>query len=241
MLLLAGCGGGSQPSDTPTSLPIATFTPAPPTAIPTPTHGPATPTATLPATRTSTPTPIPASTPTATPTPMPNPTIVGTVRFLVDIPQGTTPAEVGQRGIAGPSLIRLKDGRYRLYVQARAERGNKDMDGANIISLISTEGTQWDFEPGVRIPHGSESDVDFEAGEPGVYLGLNGKYYMAYTGRQMGVNRSGVSQLMHSWPVGAGGKSVPRLTRQLRFSSRSWQTWRTCPVLRTYPVTANAP
>ena len=196
-MLLAGCGGGSQPTDTPTSLPIATFTPAPPTAIPTPTQVPATPTATLVATRTSTPTPIPASTTTATPTPMPTPTIVGTVRFQVDNLQVTTVAQLEQGSIVGPSLIRLKDGRYRLYLQSRADRSNENMDGVNIISLISTNGIQWDVEPGIRIPYGNESDVDSEAGEPGVYLGLDDKYHMAYTGRFMGINRQGKSQKMH--------------------------------------------
>ena len=67
----------------------------------------------------------------------------------------------------------------------------------NIISLISASGTQWDFEHGIRIPHGGESDVDSEAGEPGVYLGLDGKYYMAYTGRFMGTSKGGKPQKMH--------------------------------------------
>jgi predicted GH43/DUF377 family glycosyl hydrolase len=106
-------------------------------------------------------------------------------------------AQLEQASIVGPSLIRLKDGRYRLYLQARADRRNENVDGTNIISLISTDGIQWDVEPGIRIPHGSESDVDFQAGEPGVYLGLDDKYYMAYTGRQMGVNPEGKEELMH--------------------------------------------
>ena len=171
MLLLAGCSEASQPS--PTALPTAVPTLRP---TPTPTQVPATPTATLAAMRTSTPTPIPASTPTATSTPIPTPTIVGTIRFRVDIPQVTTVAQLEQASIVGPSLIRLKDGRYRLYLQARADRRNENVDGTNIISLISTDGIQWDVEPGIRIPHGSESDVDFQAGEPGVYLGLDDKY-----------------------------------------------------------------
>ena len=81
--------------------------------------------------------------------------------------------------IVGPSLIRLKDGRYRLYLQAR-EAGltrEENRELVNIISLISTDGIRWDAEPGIRIPHGSDSDVDSEAGEPGVYLGLDDKYY----------------------------------------------------------------
>jgi predicted GH43/DUF377 family glycosyl hydrolase len=184
LMLLVACGGGSQIADTPTSLPIATFTPAPPTAS-------------LVATRTSTPTPIPASTTTATPTTTSTPNIVGTVRFQVDVQQVTTTEQLGQASIVGPSLIHLEDGRIRLYLQARANRDDSNFNGVNIVSLISSDGTQWDVEPGIRISHGSESDIDSEAGEPAVYLGLDDKYHMAYTGRFMGVNRKGEDQLMH--------------------------------------------
>jgi hypothetical protein len=90
--------------------------------------------------------------------------------------------------IIGPSLIRLKDGKFRLYLQAR------NQSGVNIISLISADGSRWDPEPGIRIQHGGESDVDFEAGEPFAYLDLDGKYYMAYTGRQP---VSGSNNLLH--------------------------------------------
>ena len=180
----------AAPAATSTPEPVPTGTPTPePTVVPPPTPEP---------TATSVPsaTPLP---PTATPTPAPTstPTIVGTVKFQVDVQEVTTASKLGMGSIVGPSLIRLKDGRYRLYLQARADRGDKNVDGGNIISLISTDGTQWDFEPGTRIPHGSESDVDFQAGEPGVYLGLDDKYYMAYTGRYMGVNKEGKSQKMH--------------------------------------------
>jgi len=106
-------------------------------------------------------------------------------------------SQLGQASIVGPSLIRLEDGRYRLYLQARVDRSDENMAGVNIISLISTDGIQWDVEPGIRIPHGNEPDVDEEAGEPGVYLGLDDKYHMAYTGRFMGINRRGNSQKMH--------------------------------------------
>jgi len=216
VLLLVGCGEDSQPPVdidatvearvgqglTPVPTPTATATQVPPTATWTPESRPtAMPTQVLPA-ATWTPEPRPTATPTqvpptATPTPMPTPTIVGVVRFRVDIPQVTTVAQLEQASIVGPSLIRLKDGRYRLYLQARADRRNESVDGTNIISLISTDGIQWDVEPGIRIPHGNESDVDSEAGEPGVYLGLDDKYHMAYTGRFMGINRMGKSQKMH--------------------------------------------
>ena len=142
-----------------------------------------------------------ATVPTQAPAPLAAPTqvpaIVGTVNFQVDVQTVTTASQIGMASVVGPSLIRLKDGRYRLYLQARANRDDINFDGVNIVSLISSDGTQWDVEPGIRISHGSESDVDSEAGEPGVYLGLDDKYHMAYTGRFMGVNRRGAKQKMH--------------------------------------------
>ena len=221
MLLLVACGGGSQIVDTPTSeatvavkaiaeltppkeppkpqptkrpTPKATPTKVPPTVAPTPLPtGTSTP---VPPTSTATPTEVP---PTAAPTPTPTPTIVGTVKFQVDVQEVTTASQLGMGSVVGPSLIRLKDGRYRLYLQAReiGLQGKGKGEGVDIISLISTDGIQWDAEQGIRIQHGSPTDVDSEAGEPGVYLGLDNRYYMAYTGRQMGVNKRGDSQLMH--------------------------------------------
>ena len=182
----------AAPAATSTPEPVPTGTPTPePTVVPPPTPEP---------TATSVPsaTPLP---PTATPTPAPTstPTIVGTVKFQVDVQEVTTASQLGMGGVVGPSLIRLKDGRYRLYLQAReiGLQGKGKGEGVDIISLISTDGIQWDAEQGIRIQHGSPTDVDFEAGEPGVYLGLDNRYYMAYTGRQMGVNKRGDSQLMH--------------------------------------------
>ena len=182
----------TEASPTATATPKATELPYPPTQVP----PNATPTPK--AIPTATPTQVP---PSATPTPKstPTPTIVGTVSFQVDVQEVTTASKLGMGSIVGPSLIRLKDGRYRLYLQAR-EAGltrEENRELVNIISLISTDGIRWDAEPGIRIPHGSDSDVDSEAGEPGVYLGLDDKYYMAYTGRYMGVNKDGKSQEMH--------------------------------------------
>ncbi len=182
----------AAPAATSTPEPVPTGTPTPePTVVPPPTPEP---------TATSVPsaTPLP---PTATPTPAPTstPTIVGTVKFQVDVQEVTTASQLGMGGVVGPSLIRLKDGRYRLYLQAReiGLQGKGKGEGVDIISLISTDGIQWDAEQGIRIQHGSPTDVDFEAGEPGVYLGLDNRYYMAYTGRQMGVNPEGKEELMH--------------------------------------------
>jgi predicted GH43/DUF377 family glycosyl hydrolase len=132
--------------------------------------------------------------------------IVGTVSFQVDILQVTSAADLSMMSIIGPSVIRLKDGGYRLYLQAR------NQFGVNIISLISADGSKWDPEPGIRIQHGGESDIDFEAGEPFVYLGLDGRYYMAYTGRQT-VN--GSSNLLHKlvFAVSDDGLAWSKLNR----------------------------
>ena len=193
LLLTVSCSSGSDADTGQVAPPTLKVTVTPFT--PTPTQVPSTPTPTqVPSTPTATQVP-PTSTPTSTPTQLP--AIVGTVRFQVDVQQVTSASQLGQASIVGPSLIHLKDGRTRLYLQARADRRDKNSGGVNIISLISTSGTQWDVEPGIRISHGSESDVDTEAGEPGVYLGLDDKYYMAYTGRQMGVNPEGKEELMH--------------------------------------------
>ena len=172
------------PTPEPTATSVPSATPLPPTATPTPAP-------------TSTPTPAPTSTPT--PAPTSTPTIVGTVKFQVDVQEVTTASQLGMGSVVGPSLIRLKDGRYRLYLQAReiGLQGKGKGEGVDIISLISTDGIQWDAEQGIRIQHGSPTDVDSEAGEPGVYLGLDNRYYMAYTGRYMGVNKRGDSQKMH--------------------------------------------
>ena len=176
MLVLAGCGGDA-------TAPLSTYTP---TATPTPEVV----AKEMVGTAATTDTPIATSAHVI-------PTVVGTVKFQVDVQQVTTAEQLGQASIVGPSLIHLEDGRIRLYLQARANRDDINFDGVNIVSLISSDGTQWDVEPGIRISHGSESDVDSEAGEPGVYLGLDDKYHMAYTGRFMGINRQGKSQKMH--------------------------------------------
>ena len=193
-------------ADTPIPTQVPTQTPVPsatPDVLPTPTS------AQIP---TSTPLPIPAPSqmPISTPPPIPTPTqmpistplpihpptqepaIVGTIKFLVDVDQVATASQLELSSIGGPSLIRLKDERYRLYLHSRTHERK-----LNIISLISTDGSQWDVEPGVRIPHGSDSDIDSEVGEPAAYLGLDDKYYMAYTGRFMGINPEGADEKMH--------------------------------------------
>ena len=165
-------------ADTPTPTQVPTQTPVPsatPSVLPTPTS-----------------VQMPTSTSLQIPTPTQVPAIVGTVKFLVDVEQVATASQLELSSIGGPSLIRLKDDRYRLYLHSRTHERK-----LNIISLISTDGSQWDVEPGVRIPHGSDSDIDSEVGEPAAYLGLDDKYYMAYTGRFMGINPEGKDEKMH--------------------------------------------
>ena len=157
-----------------------------------------------------TPTPTINATPVTTPGPLTTSNqklaIVGTVSFQVDIPQVTSADQLSMGSIIGPSLIRLKDGRSRLYLQVR------NQSGVNIISLISADGSRWNSEPGIRIQHGGQSDIDFEAGEPFVYLALDGKYYMAYTGRQP---VSGSNNLLHKlvFAVSDDGLTWSKLNR----------------------------
>lgn len=126
------------------------------------------------------------------------PKIVGKISFQVDIQEVVSASQLGQVSVVGPSIVRLEDGRYRLYMQGRSDKTKGVSEGVNIVSMISSDGINWESEPGIRIHRGiQESDVDMEAGEPGVFIGRDGKYYMAYTGRFMGTNRQGRSQKMH--------------------------------------------
>jgi hypothetical protein len=84
--------------------------------------------------------------------------IIGDVNFSVDIPDIVSTSQLNSTSIVGTSVLRLKDGSYRMYLQSR--------------------------DPGIRIQHGSKADSDTETGEPDAFIGLDGKYYMAYTGRQ---------------------------------------------------------
>ena len=82
--------------------------------------------------------------------------------------------------IIGPTILRLSNGEYRMYFQARDSNGY-----ANIMSATSTDGLRWTYDSGVRVLHGpTPSSIDWEAGEPDVIQGFNGTYFMPYTGRQ---------------------------------------------------------
>lgn len=105
--------------------------------------------------------------------------IVGDVNFSVDLPVVIRESQFNATSIIGPSILRLKDGTYRMYLQSRDQSG-----AVNIVSLSSNGGQEWRADPGIRIQHGNADDVDYEAGEPDAYIGPDGKYYMAYTGRQ---------------------------------------------------------
>jgi predicted GH43/DUF377 family glycosyl hydrolase len=105
--------------------------------------------------------------------------IIGDVNFSVDIPVIVSTSQLDSTSMVGTSVLRLEDGGYRMYLQSRDRDNNVD-----IVSLFSSDGLSWLVDPGIRIQHGSEEDFDTEAGEPDAYIGLDGKYYMAYTGRQ---------------------------------------------------------
>ena len=171
--------------------------PATPTTapVPTPTPGP-----------TSTAVPHPTITSSLTPTPTPTvpapsePRIAGSVQFEVDVAKVVSETELSEQGferINAPALLRLKDGRYRLYLQSRVDTSERGVSEHYIISSISSDGVDWTLESGPRIISGGESDIDSESGEPEVFLGLDDKYYMAYTGRFKGINPEGIEQNMH--------------------------------------------
>ena len=169
---------------TPTIDPVRTPTPGPTsTAVPHPTI-----TSSL----------IPTPTPTV---PVPSePRIAGSVQFEVDVATVVSETELSEQGfsrINAPALIRLKDGRYRLYLQSRVDTSERGVSEHYIISSISSDGVDWTLESGPRIISGGESDIDSESGEPEVFLGLDDKYYMAYTGRFKDINPEGKEQNMH--------------------------------------------
>jgi predicted GH43/DUF377 family glycosyl hydrolase len=115
--------------------------------------------------------------------------IIGDVNFVVDVPVIVDASQLDSLSIVGTFVLRLKDGSYRMYLQSRDQANNVD-----IVSLYSSDGLKWLIDPGIRIQHGNVGDIDTEAGEPDAYVGLNGKYYMAYTGRQTVVS---TNQLRH--------------------------------------------
>ena len=103
--------------------------------------------------------------------------------------------------IVGPSVVQLLNGQYRMYLQSRPKGYPRLIDGydiTHIVSLISDDAITWEIEPGVRIEHGGVDDLDYQAGEPEAFIGKEDTYYMAYTGRYLGVDEgSGKDQLMH--------------------------------------------
>lgn len=168
---------------------------ATPTIAPVPTPTPV-PTSTL----VPDPTISPSSVPTPTSSPPSKPRIAGSVQFEVDVAKVVSETELSEQGferINAPALLRLKDGRYRLYLQSRVDTSERGVSEHYIISSISNDGVDWTLESGPRIISGGESDIDSESGEPEVFLGLDDKYYMAYTGRFKGINPEGKEQNMH--------------------------------------------
>jgi len=125
----------------------------------------------------------------------------GTVQFELDNPKIVAIDQMDSGSIVGPSVIRLLNGQYRMYLQSRPKGYARLIDGVDIthiVSLISDDGITWEIEPGVRIEHGGIDDLDYQAGEPEAFIGESDKYYMAYTGRFLGADEgTGKEQLMH--------------------------------------------
>ena len=127
--------------------------------------------------------------------------LVGTIQFELDNPEIVTIEQMDSGSIVGPSVVQLLNGQYRMYLQSRPKGYPRLIDGydiTHIVSLISDDAINWEIEPGVRIEHGGVDDLDYQAGEPEAFIGKEDKYYMAYTGRYLGVDEgSGKDQLMH--------------------------------------------
>ncbi len=106
----------------------------------------------------------------------------GTVSFSV-LPETLPPA--GGAGLAGtaPDIVRLADGRYRMYHQIATGRGNASIPWV-IVSSTSTDAVHWSADPGVRIvPGPAPTSPDFLLQYPSVVMGLDGQWKMVYQGR----------------------------------------------------------
>jgi len=127
--------------------------------------------------------------------------LVGIIQFELDNPEIVAIEQMDSGSIVGPSVVQLLNGQYRMYLQSRPKGYSRLIDGyevTHIVSLISDDALTWEIEPGVRIEHGGVDDLDYQAGEPEAFIGKEDKYYMAYTGRYLGVDEeNGKDQLMH--------------------------------------------
>lgn len=61
------------------------------------------------------------------------------------------PVDTGEGGYADADVVALPGGGYRMYVG--------DMNTMSILSLLSSDGLIWEFEPGVRVTRGAFPDV----------------------------------------------------------------------------------
>ncbi len=95
-----------------------------------------------------------------------------------------------------PEVVRLPDGRWRMYFQGAAAGGE---DG--IASAVSADGLDWRREEGLRIRRGQQGELDLEGvADPAVLELPGGGYLMVYRG-QAGRRRP---------PRGKGGDTPPR-------------------------------
>ena len=139
VILASGCIQPPQP--TPSPSPTATLEPtatpqATPTAIPTTTPSPTT---------------VPSPEPTTTPTPtLPTPT---PVQQPEEKPSSTWTGEgvVVPGGYCDAEVVKLPDGRYRMYYGLDPRTYPENI---NIVSAVSSDGLNWAPEPGTRLPEG---------------------------------------------------------------------------------------
>ncbi|MGV8118372.1 MAG: hypothetical protein AB2L14_01280 [Candidatus Xenobiia bacterium LiM19] len=101
--------------------------------------------------------------------------------------QGSSDANDREYIVTGPSVVRLPDGRYRMYYQSSTRNSTGQMPKLHVRSAISGDGVNFTRE-GVRI--------DISAYDSSAYFDLagHGSYYIAADGSYVGIfsgNRQG--------------------------------------------------
>lgn len=97
--------------------------------------------------------------------------------------------EAGERmrGATFPSVIKLKDGRFRMYYQGQSQKQGE----TGIMSALSNDGLTWEQEDGIRIKKGQEGEHDTSnVAAPTVIELTDDNYLMIYRG-SAGENKYG--------------------------------------------------
>lgn len=180
LLLTAGC--------TPASPSLAPASPAVPEAVPSPSPEPALsspPVITPPAAPEQSPLPAPSpeTTPIPDSTPAPEPVPKSeepTTQFIWTVEPG-----ICLEDATVPNILRLEDGRFRLYYGGPG----------GILSAISDGGLTFTKEPGVRVPSGSAGSLEMIVSDPTLVRLKDGSVRMYYKGATGG---GGPGQAIHS-------------------------------------------